>query len=306
MDFHNVQRITKDLPLRGAKGTTGTQASYLELFKGDHEKVKKLDARVCELMGFSRSISVSGQTYTRKLDFEVLSALSGVAQSAHKMCTDLRLLANLKEVEEPFGKNQVGSSAMAYKRNPMRCERVCSLARYVMSLPANAAQTHAVQWFERTLDDSANRRLVIPEAFLAVDGMLDIISNVVDGIQIWPLVIRKHVMAELPFMATEVILMEGVKAGGNRQDLHEAIREHSMEAGKRVKMEGADNDLLTRIGNDELFKPIHALLAELTDPLKFVGRCPEQVTEFLACDVNPVLEANQALLAQVTSGVLKV
>jgi len=199
IDFQNIQELTEKLPLRGAKGTTGTQASYLELFQGDHEKVKQLDKRVCELMGFTKSIAVSGQTYTRKLDYQVLSALSGVAQSAHKMCTDIRLLANLKEVEEPFGKNQVGSSAMAYKRNPMRCERVCSLARYVMSLPANAAQTHAVQWFERTLDDSANRRLVLPESFLGVDAILDILGTVIDGIQIWPLVIRKHVDGRAAF-----------------------------------------------------------------------------------------------------------
>lgn len=306
MDFEGLNELCEKLPFRGVKGTTGTQASFLELFKGDHEQVKKLDGIVCKLMGFNKSIPVSGQTYTRKVDYKILSVLSGIAQSAHKMCTDIRLLANLKEVEEPFGKKQVGSSAMAYKRNPMRCERVCSIARYVMSLPINAAQTHAVQWFERTLDDSANRRVVLPDAFLAVDGVLNIVANIVDGMQVWPQVIHKRVMSELPFMATENILMECVKKGGDRQDLHEYIREHSMEAGRRVKEEGAANDLMERIAKDDRFKVVHASLASLTDPTKFIGRSSHQVVEFVAAEVEPVLQEHAALLEGSVVSELKV
>lgn len=298
MDFEALSHLTATLPFRGVKGTTGTQASFLELFEGDHSKVKALNDRVTKLMGFSRSIPVSGQTYTRKIDFQIVSVLSGIAQSAHKMCTDLRLLANLKEVEEPFGESQIGSSAMAYKRNPMRCERVCSIARFVISLTANTAHTHAVQWFERTLDDSANRRLTLPESFLGVETILSICANVIDGIQIWPFVIRKHVMTELPFMATEIILMNAVKGGGDRQVLHEAIREHSMQAGRRVKEEGADNDLLQRIAADPLFACIHDSLSSLTEPSLFIGRSKEQVEEYLEEHVNPLLSQHAAILSK--------
>ena len=231
-DFERLEAEMANLPFRSVKGTTGTQASFMALFHNDHAKCKALEKRVAELMGFDKIVPVSGQTYTRKVDYYVLTVLSGIAQSAYKMCGDIRLLANLKEIEEPFGKSQVGSSAMAYKRNPMRCERVCSLARYVMSLPANAADTHATQWFERTLDDSANRRISLPEAFLGIDVILSLLANIGDGIQVWPRVIAKHVAAELPFMATENIMMAAVAAGGNRQELHEAIRVHSMEIGR--------------------------------------------------------------------------
>jgi len=297
MDLERVdQEITK-LPMRGVKGTTGTQASFLDLFDGDHEKVKALNKRVCELMGFERAVSVSGQTYTRKIEYYIMSLLSGIAQSAYKMCTDIRLLANLKEVEEPFAKSQIGSSAMAYKRNPMRSERVCSLARYVMGLPDGAANTHANQWFERTLDDSAIRRIILPEGFLAVDVILGLLENIGDGLHVWPEVIRSHVMAELPFMATENIMMECVKAGGDRQELHELIRVHSMEAGAVVKGQGKPNDLLERIRKDPKFAPVHDKLDAMIDPSKFVGRSPEQVDEFIAEDVEPVLAANEKLLS---------
>ncbi len=289
-DFQRLEREIEDLPFRGVKGTTGTQASFLSLFEGDHEKVKKLNQRVSELMGFEKVISVSGQTYTRKIDYLVLSTLSGIAQSAYKMAGDIRLLANLKEIEEPFGKKQIGSSAMAYKRNPMRSERICSLARFVMSLVDNAAHTHANQWFERTLDDSANRRISLPEAFLGVDVILSIVNNVMDGLQVWPLVIRKRVDSELPFMATENIIMACVKAGGDRQELHEAIREHSMEAGRQVKEFGKDNDLMERLANDPIFAPVKDQLGELLEPSLYIGRCPEQVDEFLAEDIQPLLE----------------
>jgi adenylosuccinate lyase len=296
LDLYKIDREIEDLPMRGVKGTTGTQASFLELFDGDHEKVKALNKRVCELMGFEKVISVSGQTYTRKIDYSVLSVLSGIAQSAYKMCGDIRLLSNLKEVEEPFEKTQIGSSAMAYKRNPMRSERVCSLARYVMGLPNAAAQTHASQWFERTLDDSAIRRIVLPEGFLATDVVLNLLSNIADGLHVWPNVVRAHVMAELPFMATEVILMECVKAGGDRQELHEAIRVHSMAAGAVVKGEGKPNDLMERVAKDPLFASIHDKLDKLIDPILFVGRAPEQVDEFISNDIDPILEANCSLL----------
>jgi adenylosuccinate lyase len=296
LDLQKIDREIEDLPMRGVKGTTGTQASFLELFDGDHDKVKALNKRVTELMGFDKVIPVSGQTYTRKIDYSVLSVLSGVAQSAYKMCGDIRLLSNLKEVEEPFSKTQIGSSAMAYKRNPMRSERVCSLARYVMGLPTAAANTHANQWFERTLDDSAIRRIVLPEGFLAVDVILNLLSNIADGLHVWPNVVKAHVMAELPFMSTEVILMECVKAGGDRQELHEAIRVHSMAAGAVVKGEGKPNDLMERIANDPIFKHVHDDLDRLIDPILFVGRAPEQVDEFLNDEIIPVLEANKALL----------
>ncbi|MBN2450053.1 MAG: adenylosuccinate lyase, partial [Lentisphaeria bacterium] len=290
MDCQALDRMGREMPFRGAKGTTGTQASFLELFDGDHDKVEALDARVAELAGFSRRVPVCGQTYSRKIDYQVLSLLSGIAQSAAKMCTDIRLLAHLREIEEPFGNRQVGSSAMAYKRNPMRSERVCSLARFVMNLADNAAQTHAAQWLERTLDDSANRRLSIPEAFLATDVILSTVADVAGGLVVWPRVIERHVRAELPFMATEAILMACVRAGGDRQDLHEAIRKHAMEAARRVKEQGNENDLLDRIRNDPLFAAVHDRLDALMDPLRFVGRAPQQVDEFLARVVNPLLQ----------------
>lgn len=292
LDFEEIFRVYNELPFRGVKGTTGTQASFLELFNGDHEKVKELNKKVCEKMNFKKAIWVSGQTYTRKIDYMVLSALAGLAQSASKMCTDIRLLASMKEIEEPFEKSQIGSSAMAYKRNPMRSERVCSLARYLSSLPDSAAQTASTQWFERTLDDSAIRRIILPEGFLTADIILSTLINITDGLVVYPAVINKHIQDELPFMATEVIIMQGVKAGGNRQDLHEAIRVHSMEASKMVKLEGKNNDLLERIKNDEINFPlsIRENLDSLLDPILFVGRASEQVDDFLTECINPLLE----------------
>jgi len=297
-DFQGLEHWIEHLPFRGVKGTTGTQASFLALFNGDHAKVRALDKRVTELMGFSRSVGVSGQTYTRKIDYLVLSVFSGIAQSAYKMAGDIRLLMNLKEMEEPFEKKQVGSSAMAYKRNPMRCERICGLARFVISLVDNAAHTHANQWFERTLDDSANRRLSLPQACLATDVVLSIAANVIDGIQVWPLVIKKHIEAELPFMATENILMACVKKGGNRQELHEAIREHSMEAGRLVKEQGKDNDLLERIAADPRFAPVKAQLPQMMNPSNFVGRAPQQVEEYIAEEVDPILEKYKDIVSE--------
>lgn len=296
LDLYKIDRELEDLPMRGVKGTTGTQASFLELFDGDHSKVKALNRRVCELMGFSKVIPVSGQTYTRKIDYNILSVLSGIAQSAYKMCSDIRLLSNLKEVEEPFAKTQIGSSAMAYKRNPMRSERVCSLARYVMSLPTAAANTHANQWFERTLDDSAIRRIILPEGFLAADVILNLLSNISDGMVVYPAIVRNHLDAELPFMATENIIMECVKAGGDRQELHEAVRVHSMAAGAIVKKEGKPNDLMERIANDPIFKAVHDKLDQLIDPILFVGRAPQQVDEFMTEEVDPIIETNKDLL----------
>lgn len=305
LDYDRVCHELDSLVMRGVKGTTGTQASFLELFDGDHDKVKRLNELVCEKMGFvdgttgrAKCIAVSGQTYTRKIDYFVLSALSGIAQSAYKMCGDIRLLANLKEVEEPFESDQVGSSAMPYKRNPMRSERVCSLSRYVMSLPANAAHTHANQWFERTLDDSAIRRIVIPEGFLAVDVILNLLMNIGDGMVVWEKVVERHVMEELPFMATEVILMECVKAGGDRQELHEAIRVHSMAAGAVVKGQGKSNDLLERIAADPLFGAVHDRLHALIDPRLFVGRATEQTKEFLEEEIMPILEREKEALGK--------
>ena len=288
LDIERVEREIEQIPMRGVKGTTGTQASFMELFNGDHEKIRQLDKLVAEKMGFSKTIPVSGQTYTRKIDYFVLSALSGIAQSAYKFCGDVRLLANLKEMEEPFEKSQVGSSAMAYKRNPMRSERVCSLARYLMNLPLNAAQTHSVQWFERTLDDSANRRISLPDAFLTADIILSLTANIANGIQVWQKVIENHVMKELPFMATENILMAAVRAGGNRQELHEAIRSHSMEAGRRVKAEGAENDLLERLAADPLFAKVAPKFHEILAPSSFVGRAPQQVDDFLENVFEPI------------------
>lgn len=296
LDLEKLEREIETLPMRGVKGTTGTQASFLELFNGDHDKVKELNKKVCKIMGFKKAIPVSGQTYTRKIDYHILSILSGISQSAYKMCGDIRLLANLKEIEEPFAKNQIGSSAMAYKRNPMRSERVCSIARYVMSLPAAAAGTASSQWFERTLDDSAIRRIYLPEGFLGVDVILNLLENISNGLHVWPEVVNKHVMEELPFMSTEVILMECVKAGGDRQELHEAIRVHSMAAGAVVKGEGKPNDLMERIANDDLFKAVHDKLDELVKPILFVGRAVEQVGEFMEEEVDPVLSKYADLL----------
>jgi adenylosuccinate lyase len=289
-DFERLDKELAGLPFRGVKGTTGTQASFLALFDGNHDKVNKLNSMVAAEMGFDNTISVCGQTYTRKIDYYILSALSGIAQSAYKFAGDLRLLSNLKEIEEPFGSSQVGSSAMAYKRNPMRSERICSLARYVISLPANAANTHATQWFERTLDDSANRRIVLPEAFLGVDVILSLVHNVIDGLHVWPNVVASRVNRELPFMATENILMAAVKKGGNRQDLHEAIRRHSMEAARQVKEFGSKNDLIERIKNDPLFDAIQNDIDSLINPEEFIGRAPEQVKEFIGNAIKPVLD----------------
>lgn len=297
LDLEELEFELNKLPFRSVKGTTGTQASFLALFNGDHGKVKTLEKRVAARMGFDRVIDVSGQTYTRKIDYFVMAVLSGIAQSAYKMAGDIRLLANLREMEEPFGKSQIGSSAMAYKRNPMRSERVCSLARYVMTLPLNAAHTEATQWFERTLDDSANRRLVLAEGFLSVDVILSLLLNIVDGIQVWPNVIARRVAAELPFMATENILMAAVKAGGDRQLLHEAIRVHSMDAARRIKEEGGDNDLLDRIKADPAFAAIRDRIDQLVDPRSFVGRAPEQVEEFVDQRVRPLLARHAAELS---------
>ena len=296
MDAERIRTEIELLPFRGVKGTTGTQASFMELFNGDEEKVRKLDELVSARMGFSSSIPLSGQTYTRKVDYQVVSVLASLAMSAYKMAGDIRLLANLKEIEEPFGKSQVGSSAMAYKRNPMRSERVCSLARYLMNLPANCAMTHATQWFERTLDDSANRRLVLGEAFLTADVVLSLTANIVDGLQVWPNVIASHIAAELPFMATENILMEAVRAGGDRQDLHEAIRSHSMEAAKVVKAEGKPNDLISRLAADPLFAKVAPRFEEMLDPRLFTGRASSQVSEYITEKVNPLLSELEKFL----------
>jgi adenylosuccinate lyase len=289
MDLRRLEREADELPFRSVKGTTGTQASFLELFHGDHAKVRELERRVAAAMGFARVLPVSGQTYPRKIDYHVLAVLSGIAQSAAKFAGDLRLLANLREIEEPFGTRQVGSSAMAYKRNPMRSERICALARHLISLPVNAAQTHAGQWFERTLDDSANRRIVLPEAFLDADVILSLVANVLDGLQVWPRVIAARIQAELPFMATENILMAAVEAGGDRQELHEAIRRHSMAAVRRIKDEGADNDLIDRFKADPAFAAVADRFDTILEPRAFVGRAPEQVDEFLAAELDPVL-----------------
>ncbi len=293
MDLDDVNYIISQLKLLGSKGTTGTQASFLELFDGDHEKCKEADRRIARKMGFDECFPVSGQTYSRKLDTRVLNVLSGIAQSAAKFSNDIRLLQHLKEVEEPFEKNQIGSSAMAYKRNPMRSERIASLSRYVMVDVLNPAITAATQWFERTLDDSANKRISVPEAFLAVDGILDLYMNVVDGLVVYPKVIEKHLMAELPFMATENIMMDAVKAGGDRQVLHEKIRQHSMAAGRVVKEEGKENDLLERIAADPAFGMDIERLRSIMKPSNFVGRAPRQTEEFVGEVVKPILEAHK-------------
>jgi adenylosuccinate lyase len=279
------QRIAA-LKARSVKGTTGTQASFLHLFHGDHAKVRQLEALVAERLGFSASYAVTGQTYTRKVDSQIIDTLSGVAQSAHKLATDLRLLASRKEVEEPFEADQIGSSAMAYKRNPMRSERVCGLARFIISLQSSAAMTAAAQWMERTLDDSANRRLVIPQAFLAADAILLLLQNITAGLVIYPQVIAANLDEELPFMATENILMAAVHAGGDRQELHERIRRHSQDAAQRVKQEGRANDLIERLKSDTAFSKLD--IAVLLNPQEFVGRAPEQVDEFLNEVAEPI------------------
>lgn len=290
LDYEEICWLLENKKLLGCKGTTGTQASFMELFDNDTDKVKKLDQLIAEKMGYSECYPVSGQTYSRKIDSRILNVLSSIAQSAHKFSNDIRLLQHLKEVEEPFEKGQIGSSAMAYKRNPMRSERMASLANYVIADTLNPAITAATQWFERTLDDSANKRISIPEGFLAVDGILDLYLNITDGLVVYPKVIQSHLMKELPFMATETILMDAVKAGGDRQELHERIRVHSMAAGKVVKEEGKENDLLERIANDEMFGMNMEQLEAIMHPNKFVGRAPQQTEEYFHDFISPILE----------------
>ncbi len=289
MDLEDIEYQLSKAKLLGCKGTTGTQASFLELFEGDHEKCKEIDRKIAKKMGYDSCFAVSGQTYSRKLDTQVLNVLSGIAQSAAKFSNDIRLLQHLKEVEEPFEKNQIGSSAMAYKRNPMRSERIGSLSRYVMVDVLNGAFTTATQWFERTLDDSANKRLSVPEAFLAIDGILNLYANVADGLVVYPKVIEQRLRKELPFMATENIMMDAVKRGGDRQELHEKIRTHSMAASRVVKEEGGENDLLERIANDKSFGVTLDELEALLEPSKYVGRAPEQTTDFINEVVNPAI-----------------
>ena len=296
MDLEDLEYVLSTIRLLGSKGTTGTQASFLELFEGDQETIDKIDPMIAAKMGFKECYPVSGQTYSRKVDTRVVNVLAGIAASAHKMSNDIRLLQHLKEVEEPFEKSQIGSSAMAYKRNPMRSERIASLSRYVMVDALNPAITSATQWFERTLDDSANKRLSVPEGFLAIDGILDLCLNVVDGLVVYPKVIEKHMMAELPFMATENIMMDAVKAGGDRQELHERIRELSMEAGRNVKVEGKDNNLLELIAADPAFNLTLEELQKTMDPKKYVGRAKEQTEAFIAKVVNPVLDSHKEML----------
>jgi adenylosuccinate lyase len=292
LDLEDLDSCLEKARLLGSKGTTGTQASFLELFEGDHEKVRALDRKIAEKMGYQSVYAVSGQTYSRKIDSRVLNVLSGIAQSAAKFSNDIRLLQHLKEIEEPFEKKQIGSSAMAYKRNPMRSERIASLARYVMVDSLNPAVTAATQWFERTLDDSANKRISVPEAFLATDAILNLYINVADGLVVYPKVIKQRLMKELPFMATENIMMDAVKRGGNRQELHERIRVHSMEAGRIVKQEGGENDLLERIAGDPAFGVTLDELKALIRPENYVGRAPQQVEEFLRDEVAPVIDGN--------------
>jgi adenylosuccinate lyase len=293
LDLDEVEHRIACLRARGAKGTTGTQASFLELFGGDQQKVRQLDTRIAAKLGFVASYPVTGQTYSRKVDSQVIETLSGIAQSAHKAATDLRILASRKEVEEPFEAEQIGSSAMAYKRNPMRAERVCALARFVMSLPANTAQTASTQWMERTLDDSANRRLVLPQAFLAVDALLMLYHSIASGMVVYPRMMNRHLCEELPFLASENILMAAVAAGGDRQELHERIRRHSLAAADAIKQDGQANDLLQRLRNDPAFA--HADLDAAVDATKLVGRAPQQVDEFLDEVVTPIRERYGAL-----------
>ena len=296
MDLEDLDYVLSTLKLLGSKGTSGTQASFKELFKGDDETIDKIDPLIAEKMGFKACVPVSGQTYSRKMDTRVMNVLAGIAASAHKMSNDIRLLQHLKEVEEPFEKKQIGSSAMAYKRNPMRSERIASLSRYIMIDALNPAITSATQWFERTLDDSANKRLSIAEGFLATDGVLDLCMNVVDGLVVYPKVIEKRLRSELPFMATENIMMDAVKMGGNRQEIHERIRELSMKAGANVKVEGLDNNLLELIAEDSAFNLSEADLQKTMDPSLYVGRAPRQVEVYLRDFVRPVLDANRELL----------
>ena len=296
MDYNDLENVLSQFKLRGVKGTTGTQASFMELFDGDETKVKELEKKVVKKMGFSGVYGVTGQTYPRKFDYNVLCVLSQIAQSAYKFSNDIRLLQNMKEIEEPFEKSQIGSSAMAYKRNPMRSERIGSLARFVISLPVNSAVTAGTQWFERTLDDSANRRIVNAQAFLALDGILNIYMNVSENLVVYDKVIAKHIAAELPFMATENIMMECVKAGGNRQELHERIRVLSMEAGRNVKERGGDNNLIELIKADGMFAAVKDRLDDILDAGKFIGRAPSQVVEFISTEIDPILEKNKAVL----------
>ena len=296
MDLEDVDFVLSKAKLLGCKGTTGTQASFMELFDGDHEKCKELDRKIAAKMGYDKCFDVSGQTYPRKLDSQMLNVLSGIAQSAYKFSNDVRLLQHLKEIEEPFEKSQIGSSAMAYKRNPMRSERIGSLARYIIADSINPAITAATQWFERTLDDSANKRISIPEAFLAADAVLGLYINVVDGMVVYPKVIEKHFMAEIPFMATENIMMDAVKRGGDRQELHEKIRQYSMEAGRNVKVEGKENNLAELIAADSEFGMTVEEIEAVLKPENFIGRSPEQVDDFLNEAVKPMLKANEELL----------
>jgi len=296
LDIEELDFFLETLRFRGVKGTTGTAASFLELFDGDYSKVKHLDKELSKRFGFEKVFGVSGQTYDRKIDAKVVALLGNIAQSAHKFTNDLRLLQNLKEIEEPFEKNQIGSSAMAYKRNPMRSERIGALAKYVMSLTTSSAMVASTQWFERTLDDSANKRLTIPQAFLAVDAILLIWNNIMNGIVVYPNRINKHIMEELPFMATEYIIMEEVKAGGDRQEIHEVIRVHSMEASKQVKMEGKENDLIERILNDDSLKFDKSKLKEVLDPKNFIGFAPVQTEEFIKNEVQPIIDQNKDLI----------
>ena len=296
LDFEELEFRLETLRFRGVKGTTGTAASFKELFDGDYGKVKALDQKLSERFGFKNVFGVTGQTYDRKVDAEVMAVLSNIAQSAHKFSNDIRLLQNLKEIEEPFEKNQIGSSAMAYKRNPMRCERIGALAKFVMTVGRGSDLVAATQWFERTLDDSANKRLTIPQAFLAVDSILGIWINVLDGLVVYEKMIAKHITEELPFMATEYMIMEGVKNGGDRQELHEIIRTHSMEAAKQVKMEGKANDLVERILADENFPIDKEKMMEVMNPVNFIGFAPQQTEEFIAHEIQPVLDKNKELL----------
>ncbi|MCH5161580.1 MAG: adenylosuccinate lyase [Clostridiales bacterium] len=293
LDFEDLQHLMSGYKLRGVKGTTGTQASFLSLFDGDGSKVKQLESKVVKKMGFSKVFAVSGQTYTRKFDYEVVSLLAQIAQSAYKFANDMRIMQSFKEAEEPFEKSQIGSSAMAYKRNPMRCERICALARFVQSMPINEAVTASTQWFERTLDDSANKRLSIPQAFLALDGVLNIFINVTENIVVYPNVIAKRIGEELPFMATEEIIMECVKAGGDRQDLHEAIRRHSMESAKAVKERGEHNDLIESIKGDKIFGAVKDTIDSILKPENFIGRAAEQVDDFLSDYIDPLFKSEK-------------
>lgn len=301
LDYHNLEFVIENTMLRGVKGTTGTQASFLNLFDGDHEKVRQLEKLVVKKMGFGKAFAVTGQTYTRKYDSNILNVLSGIAQSASKFANDIRILQSIKEVEEPFEKSQIGSSAMAYKRNPMRSERICALSRYVMSLPVNTAFTAATQWMERTLDDSANRRIVIAQAFLAVDAILNLYMNISENLVVNDKVIEKHIREELPFMATENILMACVKAGGNRQELHERIRELSMQASYAVKKEGKGCNLIELIKNDDAFARVRDNIDEMINPMFFIGRSANQVEEFIENEVKPILEKNKNELGETAS-----